>query len=128
MGSCPFQVRAPGVTRADPRGPRHRQLLFSASGGESWAFSSWVPRRAGRRGAERRGAPGRKAAPRGLRALRGDSGVESGGRKRPQEGLDPEAAERQKRPGEQGVGGGWGRRGCGMKKALGFGRAERKGA
>lgn len=107
---APFQVRAPGGTRAgSPRALAPCQLLF-ASGGESWASAS-LGAPAVRGGAARsgEGLPGPEgSAPAGCARAEGDSGVgirRKGSARR--KGWTQEAAERQKRL--QGTGGwGWG--------------------
>lgn len=113
MGSCPFQVRAPGGARAgSPRALAPCQLLSSASGGESWASSS-LGAPTVRGGAERsgEGLPGPEgSAPAGCARAEGDSGVgirRKGSARR--KGWTQEAAERQKRL--RGTGGGGGEAG-----------------
>ena len=114
----------------DPRGPWHPVSSYPPRRAVSPGRPPpWVPPPCGaaRSGAER-GSQGRKAAlPRAARGLRATPAWESGGREAPAGRAGPRRLPSVRSDsGEQGVG--VGRRGCGMKKALGFGRAERKGA
>lgn len=130
---APFQVPVPGGATAGslkalgfwPEGlGQPPQLLFSASGGEHRSQPASVPPLCGATG-RREGLPGPgRQRSRGLRAGRGRlrRGNPAEG-KRPQEGLDPGGCRASEAtPGNWGVG----RRGCGIKKALGYG-ADREG-
>lgn len=127
---APFQGPAPGGTRTGSRaGPGPLDLAASPR-----RPPVQCPHRAGSRGAEKGsagpgGASPEGSAPAGCAPAEGDSGVgirRKGSARR--KGWTLEAAERQKRlQGTGGAGGGvLGRRGCGIKKALGCGPRERR--
>lgn len=109
----------------DPRGPRHRQLLFCAPGRVLGVLlPGALPCGAARSGAESGPRAGRRA-PAGRARAEGDSGgIRRKGSARRKGWTQERPPSVRSDSGEQGVG--VGRRGCGMKKALGFGRAERK--